>query len=79
MVRKFKLVRFDQENEAEQANLRGMIGEEVPLSHYYLKGQKPTLVGVDGDLCILRYPNGVTMRDVPIKDLVDDSGYWKTH
>ena len=78
MVRKLRTTRFDAESESQQAIMRSRIGQEVPLSHYYWKGQKPILVGIDGDVCILRYPNGATMRDVPLTDLVDDSGYWKS-
>lgn len=71
------MIRFNLESEQEMTHLKSQIGKEVPLSHYYLRGQKPTLVAIDGNVCMLRYPNGATMRDVPLKDLVDDAGYWR--
>lgn len=79
MVRKIRLVLLDPEAQDTRrvTYIQDKIGQVVPLSHYYLKGQKPTLIGVEGELCLLRYPDGATMRDVPIEDLVDDTGIWK--
>jgi hypothetical protein len=34
------------------------------------------LLGIENDLCSLQFPNGVEMYKVPIRDLVDDRGYW---
>ena len=61
----------------EEHHIVEKVGQEVPLSLYYLKGQRPILIAVEDDLCMLRYPNGATLRDVPVKHLVDDAGYWR--
>ena len=69
---------MDIEAEApEVAEIRASIGKQVPIRSRYVRGERPTLVAIDGDACTLRFANGVTMLGVPIKDLVDDSGYWK--
>ena len=61
----------------EIARIRASIGKQVPLRSRYVRGDKPILVAIENDLCTLRFANGVVMVGVPIRDLVDDSGYWK--
>ena len=77
MGNKPKEIDFDVENEARAAKLRLSIGQEVPLSHQYVRGAKPILVAIDGDLATLSFPNGTIMTKVPIRYLCDDSGYWR--
>ena len=54
--------------------LRQQIGERVPLSCRYTVDARPILLSVDAGYATLRYPNGVTILNVPIDDLVDDGG-----
>lgn len=61
----------------EIARIRASIGKQVPIRSRYIRGERPTLIAIDGKTCTLRFTNGVLMLGVPIKDLVDDSGYWK--
>jgi hypothetical protein len=58
--------------------IRSRIGQEVPLSNRYVRGQRAILVSVDGETATLQFPNGATLAKVPLRDLVDDSGYWKS-
>jgi hypothetical protein len=36
------------------------------------------LVSITGETATIRFPNGATLSQVPIRDLVDDSGYWRS-
>ena len=76
MARKPKGIQFELENAAEFAGIRASVGKEVPLSVQYALGQRPILLGIENDLRWLRFPNGVEMRNVPIRDLRDDRAYW---
>ena len=53
------------------------IGQTVPLHKYWIRGQRPVLMAVEYGLSMLRYPDGSTMLDVPIDDLLDDQERWK--
>ena len=77
MGNKPREIDFDGEYELQLARLRSSIGQQVPLSHHYVRGAKPTLVSIDGDLATLSFPNGTIMTKVPIRYLCDDSGYWR--
>lgn len=77
MGNKPKEIDFDTEYELQLAKLRSSIGQEVPLSHHYVRGAKPILVAIDCDLATLKFPNGTVMTKVPIRYLCDDSGYWR--
>ncbi len=72
-----KEIDFDAEYEVRAAKLRSSIGQEVLLSHCYVRGAKPILVSIDGELATLRFSNGTVMTKVPIRYLCDDSGYWR--
>jgi hypothetical protein len=49
-----------------------------PNGGLYLYGTEDSvLVSVDGETATLQFPNGATLANVPLRDLVDDSGYWK--
>ncbi len=61
----------------EVARIRGCIGKQVPLSCSYTRGERPTLIAIRNDMCVLQFRNGAIMQNVPIRDLVDDKGYWK--
>jgi hypothetical protein len=78
MANKPKEIDFDAEYEQHRAKLRASIGQEVPLSHQYVRGAKPILVAINGELATLRFPNGTVMTKVPIRYLCDDSGYWRS-
>lgn len=77
MSKKPKEIDFHREAEDQLNAIRSRIGQEVPLSNRYVRGQRAILIAVDGDIATLRFPNGATLANVPLRDLVDDSGYWK--
>lgn len=70
-------INFADEAAEARAKVEAMIGQEVPISLRYCLGAKPKLIAIDGDLALLQYPNGTWLKNVPVRDLVDDSGYWK--
>ena len=57
--------------------IRSRIGQEVPPSNRYERGQRANLVSVDNETAKLQFPNNATLAKVPHRNLVDDSGYWK--
>ena len=77
MKRKPKEINFCREADAQVAAIISCIGQEVPLSNRYVRGQWAILVSVDGDTATIQFPNGAVLTQVPLRDLVDDSGYWK--
>ncbi len=77
MAKKTKEIDFDAEFEQHVAKLESSIGQEVSLSHHYVRGAKPILVAIEGELATLQFPNGTVMTKVPIRYLCDDSGYWR--
>ena len=77
MANKPKEIDFEAEDELHAAKLRSSIGCEVPLSHHYVRGAKPILVFIEGELATLKFPNGTIMTKVPIRYLCDDAGYWR--
>ena len=77
MKRKSREIDFCRESDAQLDAIKSRIGQEVPLSNRYVRGQRAILVSIEGDTATLRFPNGATLSSVPIRDLVDDSGYWK--
>jgi hypothetical protein len=77
MKRKPRVIDFEGETREEIASIKAHIGQEVPLSRRYTQGAKALLVSVEGETATIRFPNGAVLSAVPIRDLVDDSGYWK--
>ena len=77
MANKPKVIDFEAEFEAQLSKLRSCIGQEVPLSHIYVRGAKPILIAIESDLATLHFSNGTIMTKVPIRYLCDDSGYWR--
>ena len=77
MGNKPKEIDFEAEFELQLAKLHSSIGQEVPLSHHYVRGAKPILVEIEGELATLMFPNGTVMTKVPIRYLCDDAGYWR--
>ena len=47
------------------------------MSHYFVRGEQPTLLAIDGENAVLKYPNGAVLINVPVGLLTDDSGYWR--
>ncbi|MFN7290072.1 MAG: hypothetical protein ACK5YR_08335 [Pirellula sp.] len=76
MRRRPKLIEFEIENAEEIESIKSKIGTEVPLSRRCTQGAKALLVSTYGDRATIQFPNGATMGDVPVRDLVDDRGYW---
>ena len=70
-------IKFDKEVAAEQEAIKAKVGQHVPLSMRYVLGPRPTLVSVEGATATLLFPNGARLENVPLRDLVDNSGYWK--
>ncbi len=77
MRRKPHEIDFDEEAAQERQRLESLVGQEVPLSLRYCLGARPRLVAIEGDFALLQFPSGARMERVPLRDLVDDSGYWK--
>lgn len=77
MRNKPKVIDFEGENRKEIEAIKSKIGQEVPLSRRYTQGAKALLVSITDETATIRFPNGATLSQVPIRDLVDDSGYWK--
>lgn len=77
MRRKPPEIDFEQETAIELEAIRSKIGQQVPLSVRYTHGQRATLVAITGNLATLEFPNGVRIDNVPLRDLVDDSAFWK--
>ncbi len=73
-----KPIDFEAESAAELDRIRAMVGQQVPLSQFYVRGVRPVLVEVYGDLAKLQFANGAVLSNVPLRDLVDDSAYWGT-
>ncbi len=67
---------FEAESTAELDRIRAMVGRQVPLSQFYVRGVRPVLLEVNGDRATLRFANGAVLSNVPLRDLVDDSAYW---
>ncbi len=68
---------FCQEMQAQIHALESRIGQEVPLSNRYVRGPRPILVSIAQGTATLRFPNGAVLLQIPLRDLVDDTGYWK--
>jgi hypothetical protein len=79
MKRKAKVIDFEGEAADELQSIRDRIGKEVPLSRRYTQGAKALLVSLEGETATIRFPNGAILTQVPLRDLVDDSGYWKPY
>ena len=78
MKQKPKEIDFGKEAETQLNAIKAHIGQEVPLSSRYVRGPRPILESVEGETATLRFPNGASLVQVPLRDLVDDSGYWRT-
>jgi hypothetical protein len=76
MKRKPRVIDFERETKDELQSIISRIGKEVPLSRRYTQGPRALLVSVEGETATIRFPNGAILSGVPIRDLVDDSGYW---
>ncbi len=77
MRRKPQEIDFNEEAAIERTRIEALVGQEVPLSLRYCLGPRPRLVAIEGDYALLQFPNGARLERVPLRDLVDDSGYWK--
>ncbi len=77
MKRKAKVIDFECEAADHLQSIRDRIGKEVPLSRRYTQGAKALLVSLEGETATIRFPNGAILTQVPLRDLVDDSGYWR--
>jgi hypothetical protein len=73
-----KTIDFERETRDEIEAIKSKIGQEVPLSHRYTQGPRALLVSITGETATIRFPNGATLSQVPIRDLVDDGGYWRS-
>lgn len=77
MKRKPRVIDFEGETTDELQSIKARIGQKVPLSRRYTQGPKALLMSVEGETATIRFPNGAVLTSVPIRDLVDDSGYWR--
>jgi hypothetical protein len=78
MRKKPKTINFESETKEEIEAIKSKIGQEVPLSRRYTQGPRALLESITGETATIRFPNGATLSQVPIRDLVDDGGYWRT-
>lgn len=78
MRRKPKTIDFEGECRGEIEAIQSRIGQEVPLSRRYTQGARPLLVSIEGETATILFPNGATLSQVPIRDLVDDNGFWRS-
>jgi hypothetical protein len=78
MRKKPKTIDFESETRDEIEAIKSKIGQEVPLSRRYTHGSRALLVSITGETATIRFPNGATLSQVPVRDLVDDSGYWRS-
>lgn len=77
MRRKPPRIDLEHASAAELEAIRAKVGQQVPLSMRYVLGPKPTLVSIEDGMATLAYPNGVRLQGVPLRDVVDDSNFWK--
>ena len=77
MGRRTKEIDLEAEYNQHVDRIRSQVGEQVPLSYFYTHGEKPILVSIDGETATIRYRNGAELTGVPLRDLVNDAGYWK--
>lgn len=77
MRRKPPEIRFDGEASTQVQAIKAKIGQQVPLSMRYVLGVRLTWVAVDSQTSTLLFTNGARLENLPLRDLVDDSGYWK--
>lgn len=75
--RRPKVLDLETEYQEHLITLREMIGKSVPLSRSYTQGEPPILVAIEDGTATVRFRNGAVLTGVPIRDLVNDSGYWK--
>lgn len=61
----------------EEESPKFEIGQEVPITLRYCLGQRATIVSINGEYAVIQFPNGARLENVPLRDLVDDRGYWK--
>ena len=78
MRKKPKTIDFESETRDEIEAIKSKIGQEVPLGRRYTQGSRALLVSITGETATIRFSNGATLIQVPIRDLVDDSGYWRS-
>jgi len=71
---------FDLEAEYQKHvdHVSTFIGKPIPLSRAYTQGEQPTLMSIEGGTATLRFRNGAVLTGVPLRDLVNDAGYWKS-
>ncbi len=70
-------IKFVAVEAQERARVESLIGQEVPISLCYCLGAQPRLIAIEGERALLEFRNGARLWNVPLRDLVDDRGYWK--
>ena len=78
MRKKPKTIDFEGKTSDEIESIKSRIGQVVPFSRRYTQGTRAVLISISGETATIRFPNGATLSQVPIRDLVDDSGYWRS-
>lgn len=70
MARKSQIIDFEAEARQHVESLHRRMGQSkpVPLSCSYVRGQRPILLAIEGDLATLKYPNGAELINVPLRD-----------
>jgi hypothetical protein len=76
--RNVKELDLEAEYRKHVAKISMLVGKPVPLSRVYTQGEQPTLISIEGDTATVRFRNGAVLSGVPLRDLVNDAGYWKS-
>ncbi len=69
MRKKPKAIDFESETRDEIEAIKSKIGQEVPLSRRHTQGTRAVLLSISGETATIRFPNGATLSQVPIRDL----------
>ncbi len=77
MGRKPKILDIEAESQQQLESLRDKMGKPAPLRCSYVRGVRPILVAPGNERAVLKCPDGATNVNVPIRDLVDNAGYWR--
>lgn len=67
---------FKEDAAEVRQRMESLIGQEVPITFRYCLGPRPKFIAIDGDFALLQFPHCAVLETVPLRDLVDDSGYW---
>ena len=74
--RRIKEIDIDSAYREHVRWLESQVGQPVPLSASYTRGERPLLVSIEGETATVRFCNGAQLSGVPLRDLVSNDSYW---